>query len=425
MPEPLANDQARSGPPCRPGDGAPGGPWVLARLATELRDGGLGELAGRAVERLRAEEKAYRRLDATVLTAEVAAHLDATLLRLAAGGSAADTGAAGMVALGRRRAEQNVPLPVALRGVRTTTALLWAALAERAAAGAPEEVAGCLRESVQLWAILDEQAGALTLGHDEGLTALLDADRERRRLLLDALVDGRLGEWSSLGGSLTLLGLPEEGPYVAVSAERGVSGAPALPDAGEFLAGHGVRSAWRTSADGTVGLVAIGEWRTVTSIRELLGTLATGRVGLSRSYLDPLQTSSGVARAMVARRCLPPGAVGVTAIDDDPVAALLASSVETSTEVSRLLLGAVMELPDVEQQTLLATLATWLATNGNSTETGRLLFCHRNTVRNRLARLEQLSGQSLEDPRSVARLFVAVEALRLLDPSVLGDAGTA
>jgi DNA-binding PucR family transcriptional regulator len=84
-----------------------------------------------------------------------------------------------------------------------------------------------------------------------------------------------------------------------------------------------------------------------------------------------------------------------------------------------------MDLPDAEQQTLLATLATWLATNGNSTETGRLLFCHRNTVRNRLARLEQLSGQSLEDPRSVARLFVAVEALRLLDPSVLGDAGSA
>jgi DNA-binding PucR family transcriptional regulator len=148
-------------------------------------------------------------------------------------------------------------------------------------------------------------------------------------------------------------------------------------------------------------------------------------VGLSRSYADALQTSVAVPRAMVARRCLPAGAVGVTAIDDDPVAALLASSVETSTEVSRLLLGAVMELPEIEQQTLLATLATWLATNGNSTETGRLLFCHRNTVRNRLARLEQLSGQSLEDPRSVARLFVAVEALRLLDPSVLGDAGSA
>lgn len=219
------------------------------------------------------------------------------------------------------------------------------------------------------------------------------------------------------------IGLSEEGPYVAVSAERSAAGVPALPGVGNFLAGHGVRSAWRTTIDGTVGIVAIGEWRTVTSIRELLGTLATGRVGLSRSYDDAFRTATAVARAMVALRCLPAGAVGVTAIDDDPVAALLASSVETSREVARLLLGSVMELPDGERQLLLATLATWLATNGNSTETGRLLFCHRHTVRNRLARLEQLSGQSLEDPRSVARLFVAVEALRLLEPSVLRDAG--
>ncbi|MGY1755228.1 PucR family transcriptional regulator [Blastococcus sp. SYSU D01042] len=424
MPEPLETDQAPSGPPCRPGGDAATAAPVLAALAAELLAEGVDDLAGAAVAVLRAEEKAYRRLDADVLTADVTAQLGSVLSRLGAQPSAGERPAVA-VALGRRLAEQKVPLPVALRGVRTAVSLVWRALAERVAVRAPEEVAACLRESVLVWAVLDEHAGALATGHDQGLTALLDADRERRRVLLDALVDGRLGEWSRLGGSLTRLGLPEDGPYVAVAAERGADGAPALPGAEDFLAGHGVRSAWRTTADGTVGLVAIGEWRTVTSIRELLGTLATGRVGLSRSYDDALQTSTAVARAMVARRCLPAGAIGVTAIDDDPVAALLASSVETSTEVSRLLLGAVMELPDAEQQTLLATLATWLATNGNSTETGRLLFCHRNTVRNRLARLEQLSGQSLEDPRSVARLFVAIEALRLLEPAVLGDAGSA
>lgn len=420
MPEPLTPDPARSCPPCDPGDA---GASALGAVAAELLDGGLDHLAREVVVRLRAEEKAYRRLDADDLLAEVSALLDATLGRLAGEAEAADA-AASVAALGRRRAEQNVPLAVALRGLRTVAAAVWGAVADRVAARAPEEMAACLQESLALWVLLDEQAGELARGHDAGLTALLDADRERRRVLLDALVDGRLGEWSRLGGSLVRLGLPEDGPYVAVSAEPVAAGAPALPGVEEFLAGHGVRSAWRTTADGAVGIVAIGEWRTVTSIRELLGALATGRVGLSRSYDDALQTSTAVARAMVARRCLPAGAVGVTAIDDDPVAALLASSVETSTEVSRLLLGAVMELPDVEQQTLLATLATWLATNGNSTETGRLLFCHRNTVRNRLARLEQLSGQSLEDPRSVARLFVAVEALRLLDPSVLGDAGS-
>ncbi|SDE99166.1 PucR C-terminal helix-turn-helix domain-containing protein [Blastococcus aurantiacus] len=423
MPEPNECDRARPCAPRRPGDGAH--PPVLAAIAAELLDADLTALAGEVSERLRAEEPAYRRLGAGELTTDVAAHLDATLDRLSRDRSTVPAGDAGCATVGRRRAEQNIPLPVALRGLRSAASVLWRELAARAAARTPAETTVFLEQSGALWTVLDEQSRALATGYDEGLTALTDADRERRRLLLDALVDGRLGEWSRLGGSLTRLGLPEEGPYVAVSAEQDAAGRPALAGAEDFLAGHGVRSAWRTTLDGTVGIVAIGEWRTVTSIRELLGTLATGRVGLSRSYADALQTSVAVARAMVARRCLPAGAVGVTAIDDDPVAALLASSVETSTEVSRLLLGAVMELPEPEQQTLLATLATWLATNGNSTETGRLLFCHRNTVRNRLARLEQLSGQSLEDPRSVARLFVAVEALRLLEPSVLGDAGSA
>ena len=421
MPEPLGTDRSRPCAPRRPGDGAPS---VLAAIAGELLDADLTALAGEVAGRLRMEEPAYRRLGAGELTGDVADHLDATLDRLADERSGLPPGDVGCAAVGRRRAEQNIPLSVALRGLRAGASALWRELVARVAARTPVETTAFLEQSGALWTVLDEQSRALVTGYDEGLTALTDADRERRRLLLDALVDGRLGEWSRLGGSLTRLGLPEEGPYVAVSAEQDAAGVPALAGAEDFLAGHGVRSAWRTTVDGTVGIVAIGEWRTVTSIRELLGTLATGRVGLSRSYADALQTSVAVARAMVARRCLPAGAVGVTAIDDDPVAALLASSVETSTEVSRLLLGAVMELPEAEQQTLLTTLATWLATNGNSTETGRLLFCHRNTVRNRLARLEQLSGQSLEDPRSVARLFVAVEALRLLDPSVLGDAGS-
>jgi DNA-binding PucR family transcriptional regulator len=42
------------------------------------------------------------------------------------------------------------------------------------------------------------------------------------------------------------------------------------------------------------------------------------------------------------------------------------------------------------------------------------LFCHANTVRYRLRRVEKLTGRSLEDPRDVADIRAAIVALRLL-----------
>ena len=48
------------------------------------------------------------------------------------------------------------------------------------------------------------------------------------------------------------------------------------------------------------------------------------------------------------------------------------------------------------------------------TVTAEQLYCHRNTVRNRLQRVEELSGQSLSDPRGIAGLSIAAEGARLL-----------
>ncbi|CAM5258019.1 hypothetical protein SCANM63S_04400 [Streptomyces canarius] len=42
------------------------------------------------------------------------------------------------------------------------------------------------------------------------------------------------------------------------------------------------------------------------------------------------------------------------------------------------------------------------------------LFVHPNTVRNRLRRIEQLTGRSLSDPAVLADLGAALYALRLL-----------
>jgi DNA-binding PucR family transcriptional regulator len=52
--------------------------------------------------------------------------------------------------------------------------------------------------------------------------------------------------------------------------------------------------------------------------------------------------------------------------------------------------------------------------DGSTRAVGELLFCHPNTVRYRLHRIEQRTGRSLSKPRDVAELCLAFEVQRRL-----------
>jgi DNA-binding PucR family transcriptional regulator len=73
------------------------------------------------------------------------------------------------------------------------------------------------------------------------------------------------------------------------------------------------------------------------------------------------------------------------------------------------------DLAVTERELLLGTLRTWMDCGGNTSAAARELYGHRNTVRNRLQRVEELSGQSLSDPRGIASLSIAAEGARLLE----------
>jgi DNA-binding PucR family transcriptional regulator len=52
--------------------------------------------------------------------------------------------------------------------------------------------------------------------------------------------------------------------------------------------------------------------------------------------------------------------------------------------------------------------------SGSATAAGAALFCHPNTVRYRLRRIEAASGRTLASPGDVAELVTAVRAWREL-----------
>jgi DNA-binding PucR family transcriptional regulator len=59
-------------------------------------------------------------------------------------------------------------------------------------------------------------------------------------------------------------------------------------------------------------------------------------------------------------------------------------------------------------------LQAWFDAGGSAVETGKRIYCHPNTVRYRLRRLQEHTGRSLDDPKAVAELLAALDALRLV-----------
>ncbi|MEY2228268.1 helix-turn-helix domain-containing protein, partial [Streptomyces sp. BF23-30] len=92
-------------------------------------------------------------------------------------------------------------------------------------------------------------------------------------------------------------------------------------------------------------------------------------------------------------------------------AALVAAQAELAGRLRQVVLGPVLALPSEDRRTLLTTLGTWLACQGSTTDAAQRLYCHRNTVSNRLRRVEQLTGRSLSDPRHVVELALAHSAV--------------
>jgi DNA-binding PucR family transcriptional regulator len=94
-------------------------------------------------------------------------------------------------------------------------------------------------------------------------------------------------------------------------------------------------------------------------------------------------------------------------------AALVVSLPDFGAALVARALGPVLELDHQDRESMLTTLAVWLDCAGSAQRAGARLYCHRNTVLNRLRRYEQLSGRSLNHPRDLVELSLAMDAHRL------------
>jgi PucR-like helix-turn-helix protein/diguanylate cyclase with GGDEF domain len=374
------------------------------------------ELADEMVERIRAAVPLYRG-DAMITTAELRRTcLENIDFVFGPMGHAPALTSPESRDNGRRRAQAGVPLTSVMEAYRVGARFLWEQLAEHTATG---EVAAqaALRAASEMWLVLDTFTQEMADGYREEVTSQILRREAERSTVLQALLEGRLDD-ANVYEAADLLRLPVQGPYVVIAAQVPGLAGHVLPRPEDALRPLGVASAWRLMHDAEAGIACLpGAHTRVEALADALEPAAKGRVGISPPYHDLRETADALKLARIALRGACDGQ-RVTVFDRDSLAVAAASAPQVMRTVARTILGPLNQAAEHDRALLLGTFCAWLDADGSADRAAAALFCHPNTIRHRLRRLQDQTGRSLSQPRELAELTLAFEIdRRITDPA--------
>ena len=395
------------------------GQWHVARADPDLASvakellARVPELAAQLTATIRARSDVYGAqapVPADDLRESVAANLE-FVFRALGGGEPFDTSQAW--ATGVARAAAGVPLPAVMEAYQVGSQFIWEVIIS---AARPHGLSDdrLVRAATDIWLVQDSITQDMAAGHRNETTTRILAHEQERSALVEGLLEGRLSGSASLWEVAEQLRISPRGWHVVVAADPPEVGRRALPGIEEILRAHQLASVWCLLPHLQLGIVDLDAPDRVDRLWALVDQHATGRVGISSAYDDLSQTARAVRFARIALHGSPPEHPGVTRFDASPLSIAAVSNPDVMQRVARTVLGALDDLPADDRSILLDTLDAWFNAGGSATETANRLYCHPNTVRHRLRRIEERTGRSLADPRALTELCIALETERRL-----------
>ncbi|MFH8977831.1 PucR family transcriptional regulator [Streptomyces sp. NPDC017890] len=390
---------------------------VLHRAARALLDD-LPDLTDRLVALLREQEPAYRAAitkDPTATWQEAHRSLRHSVASLLDPRGARDAARRCSWRIGATRAEQGLPLDALLHAFRLGGSLVWQQLVEETSKAAPEDVRLLVHVAADVWNFVDEHCTVVADAYRQTEWQIGRRRENRARQLAAGLLDGT-SRIADLPEAAQVLGLPEQGRYVVVAvtgghaARRAAARAAAVPP--------GPRVHWHDGADVDYGIVLVDAADDGLEGPEGAGPAPSApaaglRIGVGRPVEGLAAVGDARKLADTALDVSPPEG-GTVRLDDHLPAALVVSSPELGRALAEKVLGPLLRLEPADREVLLETLTTWLDCDGSAQRAGERLYCHRNTVLNRLRRCEQLTGRSLARPADVVEISLALTARRVL-----------
>ena len=313
---------------------------------------------------------------------------------------------------GADRASIGVPLSSVMEAYRVGFAQLWETTVTQAGTRLSLNKDGVRELTAKLMKAQNVFTEAMAAGYRREHTRRFVGDSTRRSMLIDALLHGRLFERSSLWEAADYLQLPIAGPFVVIAANT--AGHDALPNIESKLRGLDALSAWHLLPDQHVGIVRVTTDRHLGDVLALLSRMATGRIGVSARFDDLRDTAQALHQARISLEGRAEPGSQVSVFDGSILATAAVSAPEVMVKLASPTIECFADLTDREREVLFETFRAWLDHDGSMSSAGEALFCHANTVRYRMHRIEERTGRSLARPRDVAELCLAFEVHRRL-----------
>ncbi|WP_204163031.1 PucR family transcriptional regulator [Streptomyces sp. CS131] len=340
--------------------------------------------------------------------------------------------------IGEVRAEQGVPLDAVLHAFRMGGAMVWQDLVDETARRDPDDIRLLVHVAADVWNFVDEHCGVVADAYRQAERRQSWRRENRQRLMVAALLDGT-ARIADLAEAAEMLGLPEHGRYAVLAVAGGIGAGGAGPGAGARSAAAsragaaqhrpgaaarppvvlpagapGATVLWHPGPDAEFAILPLaGSSGELSALAAALDVPAGTRAGIG-SAVEGL-AALGDARRLAEtalRTC--PASGGTVLLDEHLPDALVVSSPALAGALADRVLGPLDRLDPADRDVIVETLTAWLDADGSAQRAGARLYCHRNTVLNRLRRFEQLTGRCLTRPRDAVEVSLALAARRLL-----------